>query len=673
MAGNSVLKRVVGKNLPEVLGGLAGRDAYSNIEELISNSYDCDAPTVRVMCDVKNDTIILEDDGEGMSRDRLDSFYGLGDSPKLLQPNRVTASGRHMIGKFGIGTIVLSKLCGSYTLTTMRDRTKYIITETFPDGVELSLDKEIPFTSEKAGKDEHGTKIVLSGLKLGKTSFTEEELKRRLRYDMPLRKPGFTLLFNGQSIRPAQFDRSIRWELDYKGEHLGPVTGTFLYCEHPVDEWGVYVYARGRRVGNPKGFDLSNLGGRQRKVVAFVDADGLDDAISFERSEFRSDHPGVRELEAYLREIAGEVGSLVREKESFVRFEGRYHQVHRVIRDVEGLAKKELADILGRKDFQLRVVTPEEIGSEKKKKGVMQVSQGVLYHATENVMSIDETHWAVTLPPTFSAELYALQLKMIIVDGIARFKTKKANLEEYLATREDILWKFTPGMEFTSLSSLERAIETARSKREMIQPQRVYDTRQLAEASGRSLATIRRLLESGALIGEETKIVGKAATSCMLRIEGYTSLHDVVAQAMKEQGRDSATTITYDAIAERFPDLLKSREISFVKDIAEDGRAHLYFVRDEFVKDVATGINNGHYKAANSVKSNPLKKLNDVFVTPQKASELLGVSIGDIELALNFAERLRSIAIDKQGEKYRYAQLVRAHRNRQKIETRGTA
>jgi anti-sigma regulatory factor (Ser/Thr protein kinase) len=81
------------------------------LKELVNNSYDADAKQVKVHVKPDAALIIIEDDGQGMTRvDFERHFKRIAESHKRDESD-TTDSGRAKIGKIGIGFIAANELC----------------------------------------------------------------------------------------------------------------------------------------------------------------------------------------------------------------------------------------------------------------------------------------------------------------------------------------------------------------------------------------------------------------------------------------------------------------------------------------------------------------------------------------------------------------------------------
>lgn len=89
-----------------------GPDLYSNvpavISELIANSWDSSSTEVKIDFDLKNDTITIEDNGNGMSLSELNNKYlRIGYKKRSEESSVFTVNGkqRHVMGRKGIGKL----------------------------------------------------------------------------------------------------------------------------------------------------------------------------------------------------------------------------------------------------------------------------------------------------------------------------------------------------------------------------------------------------------------------------------------------------------------------------------------------------------------------------------------------------------------------------------------
>src|ERR1041385_2974139 len=88
-----------------------GINLYSNIpavvSEVVANSWDADAANVEITIDAAKDLITITDDGNGMSEDEINHRYLKVGYRKRLKEPVITAKGRHVMGRKGIGKLSL--------------------------------------------------------------------------------------------------------------------------------------------------------------------------------------------------------------------------------------------------------------------------------------------------------------------------------------------------------------------------------------------------------------------------------------------------------------------------------------------------------------------------------------------------------------------------------------
>jgi len=294
-----VFQRDLGENAPDLIANLVISGTIPAIEELVANSYDADATRVDIEFNPKEDVLTIRDDGIGMAADDgLEGFYRLGDSHKLKHP--ISPGGRTRIGKFGVGTILIKYLCGEYELVTEKDGRRTVIKEELEDIV--SSKKQIPGVESKSDQGS-GTQITMRKLKFsGDEDFSLDELRNRLQWDLPI-LPDFSLFVNNEKVSSKTIENADTFRVSTKGEHMGEITGNIYSTKRATKMAGIHIYVNGRRVGDPRTLLKSVVRhALVDRLVGIIHADGLEEAILFDRGRFREDHPGVRELNKTVHE-----------------------------------------------------------------------------------------------------------------------------------------------------------------------------------------------------------------------------------------------------------------------------------------------------------------------------------------------------------------------------------
>lgn len=114
---------------PELLQ-LLGPNLYTNIYyvlgEIIANAYDADAQNVYILYDTNKNTIIVEDDGTGMTYDQFNSkFLPIGITSRNDDDNTYSESGqRKRMGRKGIGKLAALSVAERVKVISVRNGEK---------------------------------------------------------------------------------------------------------------------------------------------------------------------------------------------------------------------------------------------------------------------------------------------------------------------------------------------------------------------------------------------------------------------------------------------------------------------------------------------------------------------------------------------------------------------
>lgn len=148
------------------------------LKELINNSYDARATNVNVFVKPDADRIIIEDDGDGMSRNEFVAHFEHISESHKRDNDDVIGFGRRKIGKIGIGFIAANELCSRIELYS----TKRSSNELLHVAIDFDEMRKPPEERRVAGKlefvkadydgevteaphDDHYTKLFLLSVK----------------------------------------------------------------------------------------------------------------------------------------------------------------------------------------------------------------------------------------------------------------------------------------------------------------------------------------------------------------------------------------------------------------------------------------------------------------------------------------------------------------------------
>jgi len=147
---------------PKILK-LLGPSLYTNIyyilAELIANAYDADAKNVYII--EKPDSIIVEDDGTGMSYEDTKIYLNVAAETRTTKKDSYTKKGRRKIGRKGVGKLAALSVSEDIWVQTIKDGEKlgFILTRNIKDDrmLEPLKEKDIQFEKIK----EKGTSIIM--------------------------------------------------------------------------------------------------------------------------------------------------------------------------------------------------------------------------------------------------------------------------------------------------------------------------------------------------------------------------------------------------------------------------------------------------------------------------------------------------------------------------------
>lgn len=187
------LNFTVDSRLLEELGERLVAKPSIALAELVKNAYDADAHWAEIEFRPEEDRIEVRDDGHGMTLDEFDEFWmRIGTTHKTGRKSRYL--GRRMTGSKGVGRLSVQLLARRLHLRTVPLESS----DGSKEWVEAWVDWEravqagdlVSATVEYEVRDrdfpfEHGTEIVLEGLKHEWTSQDLEDLAREIWYLQP--------------------------------------------------------------------------------------------------------------------------------------------------------------------------------------------------------------------------------------------------------------------------------------------------------------------------------------------------------------------------------------------------------------------------------------------------------------------------------------------------------
>jgi hypothetical protein len=149
------------------------------IKELINNSYDADATRVDVFVKPDVNTIVISDDGVGLTREEFQRHFDHVSESYKRSESSTTESGRPKVGKIGIGFIAANELCDVMEIVSTKEGSTELLkvevnfakmrtadnSRRRTKGSDEIIKGDYNGTVERAGKDEHFTHIFLKDIR----------------------------------------------------------------------------------------------------------------------------------------------------------------------------------------------------------------------------------------------------------------------------------------------------------------------------------------------------------------------------------------------------------------------------------------------------------------------------------------------------------------------------
>jgi hypothetical protein len=328
-----------------------GLNLYSNVpsvlSEVVANSYDADATEVRIDINPADDSVIVQDNGSGMTGEEVNErFLTVGYQRRLDPQQAVTPLGRRVMGRKGIGKLSLLSIAEEVEVFTSKDGQKSALKMDVSDirrQIEQSGGTYYPTPIDKDLVDfDRGTKIVLRKLKKGLAN-TANALRKRLarRFSVIGAEFDFRLFVNGDEVtvedrdyfhrlqfvwtfaEPAESARILaRCKNAESTNEAGPGTlesgqvtgwiGTATNAGRLRDDDGdnlnrVFLMVRGKLAHEDLLEEISDTSMYSTYLIGeinadFLDVDELDDIATSSRQKIVEEDPRFQELLEWLKQ-----------------------------------------------------------------------------------------------------------------------------------------------------------------------------------------------------------------------------------------------------------------------------------------------------------------------------------------------------------------------------------
>jgi len=315
------------------------------IGEMVANSYDADATKVIIKLfdeDAENKSIIIEDNGMGMSSDDIGiKFLVIGRNRRIGEVDE-TPRGRKVIGRKGIGKLAVFGIANELLISSVHENLKNQFRMNMEKIMKCTTGVYYPEPIIVDNKTDQPNRTILELRDLKrKSSFepnkiAEDLAKRFLIFDKNFQ---VEIYYNNDpdpihvnsELRFVDIEREFSWEfpnenIEDEYEHKEEIVGEIFTATKPVPAKlkGVYLVSRGKLVHENSFYDTraddhahSYISGYLK--VDFIDDDKEEDYISTNRESLKWEDEETSKLKNHLQEVikfvANERRSLRREKQ----------------------------------------------------------------------------------------------------------------------------------------------------------------------------------------------------------------------------------------------------------------------------------------------------------------------------------------------------------------------
>ena len=248
--------------LAQILG-----ETYRSVElalkELIDNSYDADAENVFITIPEildSNPTIIIEDDGLGMSEEEVRNDYlNIANSRTSRKGNKSILKKRKVKGRKGIGKFAGLMIAESMSIETVHNNklTTFEINRKALEKSDFDIEK-VPIPIQVFNKDnvKNGLRLSLSGLSENLTYPIPEKLKEILLRDYG-RENDFKIKVNNEPVCIENLPGTTIQKV-ISLENGNKAYLTFTIANKPIKNSGIVLRVNNKIIGSPENFLKSN-------------------------------------------------------------------------------------------------------------------------------------------------------------------------------------------------------------------------------------------------------------------------------------------------------------------------------------------------------------------------------------------------------------------------------
>ena len=190
-----------------------GINLYSNLAavltEAVANAWDADARTVDIRIDAKADSIVITDDGIGMTVEDMNKKYlriGYRRREDESLPRKLTDKGRQIMGRKGLGKLSLFSIADRIEVHSAKDGQRHGLRMSVAGILESVKNHEPCYRPASLPTNDvavaSGTKIALQNIKRQRIDHAVANIRKRLarRFSIIGEQFDFQIKINGQPV-----------------------------------------------------------------------------------------------------------------------------------------------------------------------------------------------------------------------------------------------------------------------------------------------------------------------------------------------------------------------------------------------------------------------------------------------------------------------------------------
>jgi len=259
------------------------------LKELVDNAWDADAEEVSIDLPepLTDGPIVIRDNGNGMTRQELESHYLKIASDRRLRTGERTSKKRRLIkGKKGIGKFAGLMSASVMCLSTKARGNQVTFTLGIQD-LESASDIEhltLPLEVSKCSPNEHGTCVTLTHLRQGLRYPSADRLRQELIMEYG-RQKDFRIIINEKLLAIDDLEGEYT-EVKATFSDAGEVTLRFAISKKKsgLRRPGITLMVGGKSVGKPGFFGLEQSDEVPprllKKLYGEIEADGVMDYVT---------------------------------------------------------------------------------------------------------------------------------------------------------------------------------------------------------------------------------------------------------------------------------------------------------------------------------------------------------------------------------------------------------